>query len=266
MYRSVNLRGNRVSSRCQGCRDGAGFPLEIQTAFHPIVDLDSGEVYAYEALVRGPGGEGAGDILAQVTELNRYAFDQACRVAAIRNAVKAGLLDTGARLSINFLPNAVYSPLACIQLTLRIARETGLPIERLIFEFTENQKVDPNHVRSIIDAYRELGFTVALDDFGAGYAGLGLLANFQTDLVKLDIEIIRGIDCSVPRRQIVTAITRLCAEMGIGVIAEGVETLAELEAVRAIGIRYAQGFVFCQPQIGVLPSGRLSDGRLAIAA
>ena len=256
-----------MTSGCQGCRDGAAFPLAIQTAFHPIVDLRDDSVFAYEALVRGPSGESAGEVLGQVTEKNLYAFDQACRVAAIRNAVAAGLLSTNARLSINFLPNAVYSPLACINLTLRTARETGLPPDRLIFEFTENQKVDADHVRHIVDTYRKLGFTVALDDFGAGYAGLGLLANMPTDMVKIDIELIRGIDRSVPRRQIVMAVSRLCAEMEIEVIAEGIETRGELAVVRDIGIVYGQGFVFGRPQIGVLPSGQVEGaGDMTLSA
>ena len=77
-------------------------------AFQPIVDVTTGRAWAYEALVRGSNGEGAGEVLAAVTPENRYAFDQQCRVAAITQAVEAGIVETGARLSINFLPNAVY--------------------------------------------------------------------------------------------------------------------------------------------------------------
>ncbi len=104
--------------KCKGCRGGQDLPFSIRTAFHPIADLSTGLPYAYEALLRGSNGEGAGTILSQVTDENRYAFDQACRVNAIREAVIAGILKSDAKLSINFLPNAVYSPLACIQLTL----------------------------------------------------------------------------------------------------------------------------------------------------
>ena len=237
---------------CQGCRDATELPFRITTAFHPIVDIETGEPFAYEALVRGVNGEGAGEILAQVTDENRYTFDQACRVTAIREAVGAGLLDTPAKLSINFLPNAVYSPAACIQLTLKTASECGLPADRLIFEFTENERLDIVHVRSIVDAYRKLGFATALDDFGAGHSGLGLLANLQTDMIKLDMELIRGIDQSVPRRQIVACMVRLCADMGLTIIAEGVETPGELEVLTQIGVRYVQGYIFGRPTIGRL--------------
>ncbi|WP_455566009.1 EAL domain-containing protein [Novosphingobium panipatense] len=125
-------------------------------------------------------------------------------MAAIEGAVEAGILATGARLSINFLPNAVYSPLACIQLTLKTASAVGFPTDRLIFEFTENEEmVDTEHVRGIVESYRRMGFFTALDDFGAGHAGLGLLAQFQPDFIKLDRELIRGIDASSQRRVIV---------------------------------------------------------------
>ena len=164
-------------------------------AFQPIVDIVDGSPFAYEALVRGPSGESALSVLSQVSDANRYAFDQQCRVKAIETAAKAGLIDTPARLSINFLPNAVYSPAACIQLTLKTARATDFPTDRLIFEFTENEEMtDPDHVAGIIATYQKMGFGTALDDFGAGHAGLNLLARFQPDIIKLDMELIRGLD------------------------------------------------------------------------
>ena len=238
--------------KCSGCQNGAASPHALRTAFQPIYDLNDGSVFAYEALVRGENGEGAAEMLSLVNDENLYAFDQACRVAAIRQAVAAGLLNTRARLSINFMPNAVYSPMACIQLTLKTAREVGLAEDRLIFELTENERVDIDHVSEIVAAYHALGFATAIDDFGAGYAGLNLLANLRTDLVKLDMELVRGIDCSEPRRQIVYAIVRLCAEMGRQIIAEGIETQGELEALQAMGIHLVQGFHLARPALGHL--------------
>lgn len=239
---------------CSGCRDGAGLDFEFAMAFQPIVDLETMQPYAYEALVRGPAGEGAGEILATVNEANRYVFDQKCRVRAIETAAAAGLLATPARLSINFLLNAVYSPVACIQLTLKTARALDFPTSRLVFEFTENEEVaDPAHLVSIIAAYQAMGFGTALDDFGAGHAGLGLLARFQPDTVKLDMELVRGIDASLPRRIIVGGIVAMCRELRIRLIAEGVETRGELAALRALGVRYAQGFLFAKPGFEHLP-------------
>lgn len=233
---------------CSACRSGRTLPFTLSTAFHPILDLQEERVFAYEALVRGPGGEGAKWVLDQIDEQRIYAFDQACRVAAIRNAVSAGLIENGARLSINFMPNAVYSPKACIQLTLRTAAETGLPADRLIFEFTENERIDPAHLRGIINAYRALGFATAIDDFGAGMSGLGLLADLTTDWVKLDMALVRGIDQCPRRRAITETVVQLCRRLGMDLIVEGVETPAELQVLRLLGVRYVQGFLFGLPE------------------
>lgn len=243
-----------MTTGCQGCRTDAG-EFEIAMAFQPIVDVTSGLPFAYEALVRGAQGESAAEVLAKVTPENRYAFDQQCRVAAIEGAVAAGILDTQAKLSINFLPNAVYSPVACIQLTLKTARATGFPTERLIFEFTENEEIaDTDHVANIVDTYRRMGFATALDDFGAGYAGLALLARFQPDLIKLDMELVRGIDGSMPRRLIVESVIRLCDKLGVVVIAEGIETAAEFDTLRGLGVRYIQGYLLARPALRSLPA------------
>ncbi|MFS0850591.1 EAL domain-containing protein [Novosphingobium panipatense] len=246
-----------MQTGCQGCRS-TDHEFSIAMAFQPIVDIETGLPFAYEALVRGAQGEGAAQVLAQVTPENRYAFDQKCRVAAIEGAVEAGILATGARLSINFLPNAVYSPLACIQLTLKTASAVGFPTDRLIFEFTENEEmVDTEHVRGIVESYRRMGFSTALDDFGAGHAGLGLLAQFQPDFIKLDRELIRGIDASSQRRVIVAGMMDIARGLGVTVIAEGVETPGEFAALRALGVRHIQGYVLARPGFRTLPVATL---------
>lgn len=239
---------NLLSGGCGACRETGELAIPLAMAFQPIVDVRNGDIYAYEALVRGPAGEGAGTVLAQVNDDNRYAFDQRCRVAAIRTAVSAGLLDGGARLSINFLPNAVYSPRACIQLTLKTAREVGLPPERLIFEFTENEQMaDPAHVAGIIACYREMGFGTALDDFGAGHAGLSLLARFHTDIIKLDMALIRDLAEGSRQRPIISAVKTLADGFGTMLVAEGVETAQEAEALCSLGVCLMQGYHFARP-------------------
>src|ERR1700761_8836327 len=98
---------------CGACKEGVVEPFPFTMAFQPIVNVETGRVFAYEALVRGPGGDSAKAVLSQVTEANRYAFDQNCRVKAIVLASRLRLAETGAMLSINFMPGAVYSPSAC---------------------------------------------------------------------------------------------------------------------------------------------------------
>ena len=239
---------------CTGCRDGVDFEVPFAMAFQPIVDIEAGRPFAYEALIRGIDGADAASVLSRVTADNRYSFDQACRVKAIESALTAGLMDSDARLSINFLPNAVYSPLACIQLTLRTAQAVGLPIDRLIFEFTENEEMgSPEHVASIIDTYKQIGFSVAIDDFGAGHSGLDMFARFVPDEIKLDMELVRGIDSDPRRRAIVRSVVSMCAELDTLLIAEGIETAAEAATFRDLGVRYHQGYWYARPALESLP-------------
>ncbi|MFN3473277.1 MAG: EAL domain-containing protein [Blastomonas sp.] len=255
-----------MATGCQGCRT-AQHEFAIAMAYQPIVDIETGLPFAYEALVRGENGEGAAEVIARVTPENRYAFDQHCRVAAIEGAVAAGILDTAARLSINFLPNAVYSPVACIQLTLQTSKATGLPVDRLIFEFTENEQMaDTRHVKNIVDSYRKMGFGTAIDDFGAGHAGLGLLAAFQTDYIKLDMDLIRGLDASLPRRMIIEGVLRIAQSLDITVIAEGIETTGEYDVLRGMGVRYMQGYLLARPSFKTLPEIALPGNRYAAVA
>lgn len=237
---------------CSGCRDALPLGFAFEMAFQPIVDVASQRVWGHEALVRGPSGESAASILTNVTEDNRYRFDQACRVKAIE---AAGRLfdDEDLRLSINFMPNAVYEPAACIRTSLEAARQVGFPTDRIMFEFTEDERIpDAGHIQRIISEYRRLGFITAIDDFGAGYAGLKLLAEFQPALIKIDMALLRGIDASQAKQAIVAGIAGIARALDITVIAEGVETEKELAVLRAYGIRLFQGYLFARPSFQAL--------------
>lgn len=250
--------------KCQGCRDGAEKPFPFSMAFQPIVDVEAREVYAYEALVRGPNGESAFSVLSQVTKENQYAFDQNCRVAAITTASRLGLAETGARLSINFMPGAVYSAVACIRLTLDTARLCNFPADRLIFEITEGEEVlDKGHLRRIVEEYRRLGFKVALDDFGSGYSGLSLLADLPVDHLKVDIDLVRDLPQRPRALAIVKSVLALARTLGQNVVAEGVETAEEYLAVRACGIRLMQGYLFAKPGFELLPEVHWPDAELS---
>lgn len=239
---------------CPGCRDGVRFRTPISFAFQPIVDVVRRRVFAQEALVRGAAGEPASTILGGVTAADRYGFDQACRTSAIAEAARLGLGDTGAMLSINFLPNAVYEPRNCIRATLRAAERVGFPLTSLMFEVTEGEEVrNVPHLQTIISAYKEMGFTVAIDDFGAGHAGLSLLADFQPDIVKLDMGLVRGIHLNRSRQVLVKATLGACGDLGIRVVAEGVEVVEEYETLRGLGIGLFQGYLFARPGHGILP-------------
>ena len=151
-------------------------------------------------------------------------------------------------LSINFMPNAVYSPGACIRSTFEAAQRCNFPIERIIFEVIEGENIiDRAHLLTIFEEYRRFGFQTAIDDFGAGYAGLTLLAGFQPDIVKIDMELVRGIDQSRPKQAIVEGVLYTCRQLGVMVLAEGVETAAERDFLVACGVNLFQGYFFCKP-------------------
>ena len=231
--------------QCGDCGAAERVGFKFDYAYQPIVDLETRSVYGHEALVRGPDGEGAMSVLSQVTEKNRYRFDQACRVKAIKSAAQLGIEE---RISINFLPNAIYKPEICIRTTLEAARTHNFPLHRIIFEVTEGERVeDGPWLAEILREYKRCGLLTAIDDFGAGYAGLTLLANFQPDLIKIDMELVRDVDQSKSRQAIVVGLLRICQDMGVKVIAEGVETAAERDFLSDAGIRLMQGYLFSRP-------------------
>ena len=248
------LRLETVEARrpCRDCRTSAPLSFEFTMAFQPFVDVSDGSIFGYEALVRGLSQEGAAHILGQVTETNRYRFDQACRVKAIELASK---LDLQGVLSINFLPNAVYQPETCIRATLAAAEAMGFDRNRLMFEVTEGEQVaDPAHLRKIFTEYKRQGFRTAIDDFGAGYAGLNMLAEFQPDYLKLDMALTRNIDRDRVRTAIVGGIMATAKALDLVVIAEGVETREECLALQELGVRLFQGYFFARPGFESLPA------------
>jgi EAL domain-containing protein (putative c-di-GMP-specific phosphodiesterase class I) len=231
-----------------GCRGSSGRALTM--AFQPIVDIEARRIFAYEALVRGPNGESAGSVLSAVSFADHYDFDQVCRVTAIETAVKLGL---DCRLHINIMPTRVDDPEASLKRTLATAKALSFPVDLITFEFTEDERVaDRAHLPGIAEVYRRHGLQIALDDFGAGYAGLSLLADFQPDILKIDRVLVSHVDSDRPRQLIISGLLAIARDMGLQVVAEGVERKEELAFLRRMGIRYVQGFFFAVPTIGHL--------------
>jgi EAL domain-containing protein (putative c-di-GMP-specific phosphodiesterase class I) len=245
---------SRTTTGCSGCRTGESLGFDFEYAFQPIVNIRTREIFAHEALIRGPQEESAYSVLSKVNDQNRYQFDQACRTKAVATAARLGMTSY---LSINFLPNAVYQPEACIRSTLKAAREHNFPHEKIIFEVTENEEVmDRAHLLNIFRKYSDLGFKTAIDDFGAGFSGLRLLSEFQPSFLKLDMDIIRGIDHSPARQAIVKGLLLTSRLINTQVVAEGVETKEERDYLASIGLELMQGYFFCRPAfqaLGVIP-------------
>lgn len=239
--------------KCGACGHDVATP-SFTMAFQPIVDILDRRIYGYEALVRGPEGQSAYSILSQINAENRYAFDQACRVKAIQQAAALGL---DRKLSINFMPNAVYEPKACIRATLAAANEARFPLDLITFEITEDERIrDTKHLQGIITEYRSHGFRVALDDFGSEYAGLNSLSALHVDAIKLDIALVRDIDQDQRRRTITLGMIKVCQSLKIDVVAEGVERAEELSILQEAGVRYIQGYLLARPAVNKLANDR----------
>ncbi len=220
-------------------------------AFQPIVDFERREIFAHEALVRGMSGEGAIEVLARVSPRHRFAFHEACRIKAIESASALGMQT---RLSLNVWPNDITERIDCFHTAMDTARRCNFPVHRLMFEIAECERVaDLPALAAAFRAHKAYGFTSAIDDFGAAYAGFELLAGFQPDLVKIDMGLVRNIHTDPVRLSIVKGFVGTCAELDIRLVAEGVESSEEVHALQALGVGLFQGFLFARPAVEMLP-------------
>ncbi|MEZ4268435.1 MAG: EAL domain-containing protein [Myxococcota bacterium] len=220
-------------------------------AFQPIVNTVSRSIYSYEALIRGPEGQPAWSVLERVADADLAAFDEESRNSAVAAAARHGV---SCYINLNCLPRSLQRPIDAVDGTLAIAAQSGIAPERLILEVTETEMIhDRGQFARTIEAFRRSGVQIAIDDFGAGYSGLNLLVEFQPDIVKLDMNLIRSIERHAPRQAIVRAVMYACVELGIDVIAEGIETIDELRWCERAGISLFQGYLFARPGFDHLP-------------
>ncbi len=224
--------------------------FDASFAFQPIADISARNVFAYEALVRGRNGESAASVFAAVPPAQLHAFDHSARMAAVELAARLGL---DVRISLNVLPGSIESTPEGLDLLLECATRAGLSHEQLLLEVTEGEAVQrPKEFSQLLNRYRAQGVRLAIDDFGAGYSGLNLLAYFQPDLIKLDMHLVRDIDRAGPRQAIARAVLQVCDDLGIEVIVEGVETIGEYQWFRRVGVRLFQGYLLARPAFEAL--------------
>jgi EAL domain-containing protein (putative c-di-GMP-specific phosphodiesterase class I) len=189
-----------------------------------------------------------------LSAFNGEALDRFDRDARCRALELAAALGLDASLSLNLRPGTLESLPDAISSTIEAAQSAKIDLERVILEVTEAELIhDTVAFADRMNAFRARGIRLAIDDFGAGYSGLNLLADFQPDLIKLDMKLIRAIDGSGPRQAIVRAVLQVCKDLGIDVVAEGVETLDEFRWLQRRGIELFQGFLFGRPGFEVLP-------------
>ncbi len=224
---------------------------EFSFAYQPIVNVRTGVIESYEALVRGPEGRSAGEVFSKISEADKYQFDEMLRISAIKLAGEIGIK---CQLNLNFFPRNLSFSETAISSTLEAAKSAGIPLTSIVIEITENEIID-NVVwfSENIIKYREEGVNFSIDDFGAGYSGLNLLAAFQPESIKIDLSLVRDIDRNGPRQAIVRGIIRTCLDLGIDVIAEGVESNAECKWFFDEGVDRMQGYFLAKPGFKTLP-------------
>ena len=211
-------------------------------AFQPIVHLGLRQVYAYEALVRTeePSMKRPDVLIATAERLGRiHELGRSGRAAAARAAPAA---PPGALLFVN---------LHGLDLTDEELFDPRGPLiphaSRVVFEITERIGIDPVVGPSRVAMLRRLGYRIALDDLGSGYAALGALATLEPDIVKLDMSLVRDLNLHPAKRRVVGALATLVRELGAQVVAEGVETTAERDAIAEAGIDLVQGHLHGRP-------------------
>jgi EAL domain-containing protein (putative c-di-GMP-specific phosphodiesterase class I) len=223
----------------------------VTSHYQPIVYAkDTREVFAYEALLRGIEPDGAlvspGRMLPVARDADLlFQLDLAARLSAVREACRLGLR---VPLFINFTPTAIYDPTYCLRSTVAATAELGIPPSHVVFEIIESDHTpDANHLKSLIAFFRQAGFRVALDDLGAGYSSLNLIHQLRPDIMKLDMELIRGIHQDSYKASITEKLLELAQKLGILTVAEGIETQEELRWVKAHGVDFVQGYLIAKP-------------------
>lgn len=212
-------------------------------AYQPIVSVGSRSLFGYEALLRSEEASlpHPGAVLDAAERLGRlHELGQSVRALAC-----GSMMDTAPSclFFVNLHAHDLLDP------TLRSPdAPLSLVAERVVLEITERVSLDGvKDARTVIAELRELGFRIAIDDLGAGYAGLTSFATLEPEFVKLDMSLIRDVDKSSVKEKLVRSMTTLCKDLGMSVVAEGVETIDEREALVHAGVDLLQGYLLAKP-------------------
>jgi len=221
----------------------------ITTVFQPVFDFNNKSILGYEALSRGPANTEleSPEVLFKLasTEKKISELELLCRKKAIVNFAN---LKLEGKLLLNVSPNVLLDPFHPKGETLHLLAQNGLVANSVIIEVTEQEKVEDDDLfKKTIQHYRELGFTIAIDDLGAGYSGLKQWSELLPDIVKIDRYFIDHCDQSFVKKTFLKMIIELAKEMGTQVIAEGIERDEELLLLKSLGINLMQGYLLQRP-------------------
>ncbi len=223
----------------------------IYSHFQPVYHQDGKNIWGYECLMRANDPSGAPLSPATLLEWARTEnllsmLDRVCRETHLANAAK--ILPRGKKILINFMPTAIYEPAFCLRSTMRVIERLKLDPADIVFEVVESEEVkDEDHLRKILDYYRNAGFLTALDDLGAGSSGLGLLAGLSPDLIKIDRHLVAKAALHNNYAAVVRGLVQIARDCGQLILAEGIETETEMNLMLELGIDLFQGFYLARP-------------------
>ncbi|ANM28994.1 hypothetical protein ABI59_04355 [Acidobacteria bacterium Mor1] len=218
----------------------------VRMLFQPVVDLETEEIHGYEALARGPQDsmfEMPSTMFAWSGRVGvDAALDRLCREVALGEPAVASY---DGKLFLNVLPESLDDPEWALDDGL-ISRN-GIDRSRLVLEVSDRGTEDPARLVERMERLKELGFALALDDIGTGYAGLAAAEKVRPDYLKADASLVRGIESNAIKQEIFASLIQVAERLDAQVVAEGVESAAEADALRAMGAGLAQGYHFAGP-------------------
>ncbi|WP_084582796.1 EAL domain-containing protein [Sphingomonas azotifigens] len=229
----------------------------LHLAFRPMHDVITDRVYAYEALLRGPDGEEGDAILAQIPAERHAELDRRIAAAAVYRAMDAGLGSMPARLLIPILAPTAAPAGASLAAALEAGRRTGLVPERMIFGVHGFADVPGQHLADLVEGHRRVGSLTAFVGLGHDPVGFTPCVRYRPEMVRLDSDLINGIDSSWSRRLMLEELAPRLRDLGIRVIADGVAREPVLQRLRSFGIFHVQGEMVAPPIPGRLPPTRI---------
>ncbi|MEH2023320.1 EAL domain-containing protein [Nostoc sp.] len=221
------------------------------TYFQPIVSIkDTSQIFGYESLLRGLDEQGNLMLPKPILELATEAglipqLDQIARLSAITQVSRH---QVSGHIFINFALTSLYDPAFCLRSTVEAIDAAGISHDRVVFEVVESDKPqDLDHLKAVLQYYRNTGFLVALDDLGSGYSSLNLLHQLRPDFIKLDMELIRDVHQDLYKASITEKLLEITQKLNIQTVAEGIECIEELNWLRERGANLAQGYLIAKP-------------------
>jgi EAL domain-containing protein (putative c-di-GMP-specific phosphodiesterase class I) len=221
---------------------------QVHAVYQPVVDLVERRVIGYEALTRLPRNEfRSPDQLFRVAHESGalWTLERLCRRRALETLPP---FENDQLLFLNIEPDSMFDPQLRDAAFLKQMEDVGLAPDRIVLEVTEHAAVrDFASLKRVLKEIRGMGFRLAMDDVGSGYAGLQSIAEIRPDYLKIDMSLVRDMHLNPIKRELITTIRRFSESTGIAIVAEGVESEAEMVSLSEAGVRCAQGFLFAEP-------------------